>query len=289
MVRKQYRIETASMPSEQHPDRNEDAHFALPNGVFGVFDGVGGHPGSEAASSYVSIYCQGALGRISLSDTSSIEDVLSRILQDADRGLTHEYAESTARSIATTAILAALLWDEESSTGSLYTAHAGDSRAYLHRDGHIIFTTLDHSLTHALPLDEQRLIQDEIAKAHYVHDVDSYYWQYLWQRNIVTSSLKADYSHKRLRIDTNRIDVHAGDTILLTSDGVHDNLTTDEIAAILTAERQPAWALVDAAQVRSREPREVTLIIDEEKHDVTNFRPKPDDMTAVVIRIPMAE
>lgn len=282
-----YRFETASIASERHPDRNEDAYFTLQHGVAGVMDGLGGHPGSEYASAFVSAYCQGALDRVRPKNPSSYGKILSRTLGDADRALSREFSRQTAtQDIATTAILAAIRWDESEKTGSLYTAHAGDCRAHLCRDGRIIFTTLDHSLTHTLPLDEQRLIQDEIASEHYVHDVDPYDWPYLWQRNIVTSYLSAGYSHKRLRIDTNHTEIQSGDIILLTSDGVHDNLTTNEIASILVDERNPAFALVDAAVARSREPKEVDIVVDGETHGVNNFRPKQDDMTAVLLKIP---
>lgn len=283
---RRYRFDTASIANEQHPERNEDAYFALPNGIFGVFDGLGGYPGSEHASAYVSAYCQGALGRAALTDITSTEELLTQTLCDADRGLTREYSNSsTLYDIATTAILAALLWDDETHTGTLCTAHAGDCRGYIHRDGQMIFTTLDHSLVRGFPADEQRLIQDEVANEYYEHIVDPYDWPYLWQRNIVTSCLSADYSRKRLSIDTHHQELRPGDTVLLTSDGIHDNLTTDEIAAILTTERHPAFALVDAATQRSREPREQMIDVDGELWEATYFRPKPDDMTAVTLTL----
>jgi len=285
MRRRPYRIETASIASEQHPERNEDAYFVLPSGIFGIFDGMGGRPGGEIASAFASTYCQGALGRIALTDVATTKEVLSRALLDADRGLIREYGKSSdTREIGATALLAALLWDKTASTGSLCTAHAGDCRAYVHRDGRMIFTTLDHSRVRTL--NDQRLVQDEVANEHYLLDVDPYSWPCIYERNLVTSCLSADYSHKQLQIDTNHVDVLPGDSILLSSDGIHDNLTTDEIATILTDARQPAWALVDAAQTRSREPREVTREIDGEKYIDNYFRPKKDDMTAVVIRIP---
>jgi len=286
MNRKPYRVEAASMASEEHPERNEDAYFALPNGIFGVFDGVGSVPGGELASTFASIYCQGALGKAALADVASIEELLSSTLQDIDRGLRREYGKSLAtRDIATTALLASLVWDEAREVGTLCTAHAGDSRTYLHRDGRIIFTTLDHSRVRTL--NDQRVVQDEVANTHYVLEVDPYSWPCIYERSLVTSCLSADYSHKQLHIDTNHMGVVPGDTILLSSDGIHDNLTTDEIANILMTARQPAWALVDAAQVRSHETREVTRVIGGTKYKDTYFRPKKDDMTAVVIQIPV--
>lgn len=284
MKRNRYRIETASMPSEQHPDRNEDAYFVLPQGIIGVLDGLGGHPGSEQASAYASVYCQGALGQLALDHVTSTEEALASALRGADRGLTREFSGSSVTcDIATTAILAAIVWPEGHDVGSLCFGHAGDCRGHLHREGKIIATTLDHSITDRLSSDEQRAVQEEIAHARYRHEVDPYYWPHLWQRNIISSALKANPSHKQLRIDTSHHEVYLGDVVLLTSDGIHDNLTTDEIESILTSSKQPAWDLVDAAQARSREPKYIMHEIDGEEYEFDNFRSKPDDMTAVIL------
>src|SRR5688572_27924196 len=44
-------ISAKSIPSDEHPGRNEDAMFRLPEKrAFGVFDGMGGHADADKAS-----------------------------------------------------------------------------------------------------------------------------------------------------------------------------------------------------------------------------------------------
>ncbi len=61
--------------------------------------------------------------------------------------------------------------------------------------------------------------------------------------------------------------------MLLCTDGIHDNLTDEEIENILrhTPRNLAARYLVDHSLLRSRQERQATI------------RAKPDDMTAVVM------
>lgn len=70
----------------------------------------------------------------------------------------------------------------------------------------------------------------------------------------------------------NHYEVTPGDVLLLTSDGIHDNLTTAEIEAVLiTSNPQYTTAsLANRAQMRTFDK---------------SARSKDDDMTAVVVRI----
>lgn len=61
--------------------------------------------------------------------------------------------------------------------------------------------------------------------------------------------------------------VKEGDKYILTTDGVHDNLTDGEIEKIVGASSDEASQLVARAKVRSREGA---------------LRSKPDDMSAIV-------
>src|SRR6185503_6855706 len=65
-----------------------------------------------------------------------------------------------------------------------------------------------------------------------------------------------------------------GDQLLLATDGVHDNLTDREMASLLRRTKTAGDAsqqLIAAARTRSRER--------------SHLRAKPDDMTAIVIRL----
>ena len=90
-------------------------------------------------------------------------------------------------------------------------------------------------------------------------------------RNVLFNALgQGEFEPRVGSFDTNR-----GDRFLLLSDGVSDNLTDTEIASILKDHINPdeaADTLVSAAKTRSKEKRP---------------RSKPDDMTALVVEIPV--
>ena len=67
--------------------------------------------------------------------------------------------------------------------------------------------------------------------------------------------------------------IELGDRVLLCTDGIHDNLTDNEIEKILrtTPRNLVARYLVDQSLLRSRQERYETL------------RAKPDDMSAIVL------
>jgi len=64
--------------------------------------------------------------------------------------------------------------------------------------------------------------------------------------------------------------VMAQDKFILTTDGVHDNLTFNEMEEVVTKKGDVAKLLVEKARKRSQG-----------KH----FRSKPDDISAVVIEV----
>ena len=70
--------------------------------------------------------------------------------------------------------------------------------------------------------------------------------------------------------ETSRMEVNAGDTLLLCSDGLYKNLSVPEITALLRGQADPAQALLDAAYARSL--------------DDDNQRHTPDDITAIVVQ-----
>lgn len=71
------------------------------------------------------------------------------------------------------------------------------------------------------------------------------------------------------------VELELGDRIILSTDGVHDNLTDEQIkTTIVNAPSEcAANKLASRAHETSREPRKI------------NARAKPDDITAVVVEI----
>ena len=76
-----------------------------------------------------------------------------------------------------------------------------------------------------------------------------------------------------ITIHSDQTSIIPGDHILLCSDGIHDNLTNDEIEEVIKQidTTTIVEVLVERALERSRQESNVTM------------RAKPDDMTAVVI------
>ncbi len=281
------RFDGATHACERHPDHNDDRSFVTSN-YAGVFDGVGGKEGSERAAVFVSEFCYAAFEQLPYELSCADAELALRVmLEKASVGLQNTCPDID---ISTTAAIALQHRDPETGKTYLQIAHAGDSRVYVIRNGQIYFVTLDHALSTAhLPIDEQRAVQTEIADARYTYEVDPFYLYHLYERNIIGSALGSKQKHE-LRLSFDSVELQPGDIALVTSDGIHDNLTDTEIANC-AQKSDIVQALVQQALTRSNEPREVTIKFkyDDEVHVAKNFRSKYDDMTAVVIHVTLGD
>ena len=270
-------IDASSIPSEKHAWRNEDAYFTLQrNGaqVAGVFDGLGGHPGSERAS-----WVAADVARTFLEETvehSAVPEVSAETLRTAVRfandGVARE-AGGNHRSIATTAALASLHTHPE--TGQLYAAiaWAGDSRVYIIRNGEVLYSTLDDYTPPRSSDDEiqpsRRQVQDFLETfadpEEYFDEANDLNRLAARLRNYISNCL--DGANNTLRVNADTQPLRPGDRVLLVTDGISDNLTRDEIGQCATTRE-----LIQKALERSRN----------EEH----LRAKPDDMTAIILEVP---
>ena len=254
-----------SWASEAHPDRNEDAYaIDAVNNVYAVFDGLSSDTDStiaaQTAAQTIADIAQEAAHAFSNKDaaTSYMHSCLYQI-NDRIR------AATDAR---TTGVVAKLHYIED--TPVLSIAHSGDSRAYLLRGDALIGLTIDHSVFRPVDDAEARAEQEKLANATEKKQLSGEEIIKQTGRNAVTAYLGGDAI---VRQDIHHYTVQPGDTLLLTSDGIHDNLTHDEIRAILlnpTISEYPA-ALNSAALERSR--------------NLQHYRHKRDDMTTIVVKI----
>ena len=124
---------------------NEDAGYAGGR-VFGVADGMGGHPHGEVASG-IAVAALAELDR-RLSGESpglALEPVLVETVAGIGRRLTElAAADPELGGMGTT--LTALVWAGDGFAG----VHLGDSRAYLLRDGQLRQLTRDHTFVGSL-------------------------------------------------------------------------------------------------------------------------------------------
>jgi PPM family protein phosphatase len=128
-----------------------------------------------------------------------------------------------------------------------FIAHVGDSRIYLARDGHIQQVTEDHTVFNEL-IKRGKLSREQIEKVQ--------------QKNAITRAVGV---YERVEVDTLVMELIAGDTLVLASDGLHGYLETpEELAAPL--------ALAGDASVKS-------LV------ELANSRGGKDNITTVVVKV----
>lgn len=255
----------SSIASERHPDSNEDSLIVdKRNNMYAVFDGLGGHAGGALASESAKRHIEQMVeGVDTFKDLNEAGDFLRLALKGANDNILRISPEA-----ATTAVLAKI----HRLNGELYAsvAHVGDSRAYLMRDGFLKALTTDHTPyrkyygTQGAMSQQERLANTDSTTLLSREDTVAFR-----ERNIVSDSLGIDYE---VNADVNHYAVRQGDAIILTSDGVHDNLTTLEMQDILANSGSTNYAehLTRAASERSKQP---------------HMRAKKDDITAVTVDI----
>ena len=124
-------------------------------------------------------------------------------------------------------------------------AHLGDSRAYLYRDGQVQRLTKDHTIVQAA-LDAGEITAEQAA--HHPN------------RSVVTRHVLMPPPAKP---DVSALDLHPGDRILLSSDGLHGVIDDATLAAILTDHPDPADACraLTAAANQAGGPDNITAVV----------------------------
>jgi len=189
---------------------NEDAFLARPEkGLWAVADGMGGHDVGDVASALVVELLDGCNNEPNLDERAR---ALGAALRDANaRLLSMAQAGGGNRTIGTTVVVLA------ADSARFICLWAGDSRAYLLREGNLDQITRDHSLV-------QELIDaGEIAPAEADRHPNA---------NVIT---RAVGSETRLEIDRVAGAVASGDAFMLTSDGLTRLVSDDAILAALQA------------------------------------------------------
>jgi len=200
---------------------NEDSFFVR-SPLFVVADGMGGAQAGEVASRLAAeTFAAG------LPDDGTSEQRLETRVRAANQRIHEVSQEDRALNGMGTTLTAAYLDGDE-----LALAHVGDSRAYLLRDGELTRLTRDHTLVEEL-VRRGELTEEEAAE----HP----------QRSIITRALGPEPD---IDIDLHTHRVHAGDVLLLCSDGLTGMIGEDEVSEILSdaaSLRDAGRALVDAA------------------------------------------
>lgn len=177
-----------------------------------VADGMGGHDYGEVAA-------QIAVQRIALAFQYEARPTLadpslflSRAITNAHNAILDHALDHGLREAPRTTLVACVVQH-----GAAFWAHAGDSRLYLLRRGHVVTRTRDHSRTQLLV--DQGLLRPEDADKHP-------------GRNRVYSCLGG--THQPQVEHSPRTPLRDGDIIALCSDGVWGPLGDDRLVTGLT-------------------------------------------------------
>jgi serine/threonine protein phosphatase PrpC/CRP-like cAMP-binding protein len=238
-------------------DHNED-NFLVDKklGLFIVADGMGGHAAGEVASAIavrtvheeikrekdlLDDYASGATGASKVT-TKDIVALVEHAVQRACSKIHEESSNDAAKRGMGTTLSAIVIVGHQG-----FIAHVGDSRIYLQRAGHIQQVTEDHTVLNEL-IKRGKLSREQIEKVQ--------------QKNAITRAVGV---YERVEVDTLVVELIAGDTLVLASDGLHGYFETPE-------ELGGPLALAGDASVKA-------LI------DLANSRGGKDNITTVVVKV----
>lgn len=220
--------------------RNEDRALEGPD-LFAVADGMGGHAGGEVASKMAMEALQAAFA--GHRTPSGLREAVNAANAAVWR---RAYVRAELRGMGTTLTAAALVTGEDG-RDVMVLANVGDSRAYVYSDHQMAQVTADHSLA------EEKVRQGELTEAEAA--VHPY-------RHILTRALGVG---PEVEIDLWELQVHAGDRVLLCSDGLTNELDDDEIAQVLDSVADPGEAarkLVTAANDHGGSDNITVVVVD---------------------------
>lgn len=182
-------------------------------GLFVVADGMGGHNRGEVASKMATEVCVHYIKEQLSKGVRSNQELIRSAFCEANAKV---YLRSTSNveyeGMGTTLVVA--MTDE----AKLIIANAGDSRAYIFRDGEIRQITVDNSYVQQLVT--QGILDPEQAKHHP-------------DRSRITRAVGTELS---IDVDFYETDLREGDRIILCSDGLSDMLEEAEIASLLSVD-----------------------------------------------------
>lgn len=239
--------------SARSPDKvtaNEDAAAVIPinetAGVLVVADGLGGErAGQEASSLAVSTIARVVREAVSPDDLTTLRTAILDGIETANAAI-QQLGVGAATTLAVVEVV----------DGEVRPYHVGDSMILVTGGlGKIKLLTVSHAPV-AMAV-ESGMIDEQEAMHHE-------------ERHVVSNVVGSD----RMRIEIGaRLALAPRDTLLLASDGLADNLHTDEIVALIRKGKLKSslTRLAEAAHRRMNEPRD-------------GVPHKPDDLTMIAFR-----
>ena len=187
---------------------NEDAYLDMDDlGLWVVADGMGGHAKGDVASRTIIEAFNGMDRPYSMDE---FESIVKERLNQANQQMREALMRADPAQMMGSTVVAFLAYKRE-----WRCLWAGDSRAYLMRNGRLMQITRDHSVAQEM-VERGELRQDEAA----FHPLANRITRAIGTRNEPV-------------LDEYRSFLRDGDTVLLCSDGLNKEVSDNEVAEIL--------------------------------------------------------
>jgi serine/threonine protein phosphatase PrpC len=238
-----------------------DAALRASKGVLAIVaDGMGGHSAGEVASGLA----VETVRRAYYEAAGEPQAALKNAFHEANREIYKAAERDESKKGMGTTCTALVLQN-----GTAISAHVGDSRLYLVRDGQIYLMTEDHSAV--MELVKAGAITLEQARHHP-------------DKNVI---LRAMGSHPEVEVATWKepFPVKAGDSFLVCSDGLYDLVEDEEIKQIIMINnpRAACQNLVELAKERGGHDN-ITVVITSLKPEGYNSKPVPETREVEVMQ-----
>jgi protein phosphatase len=232
-------------------EQNEDSLFCDDSmGLYVVADGMGGHQAGEVASKLVVETIRDYIDQ-------NQDDQQPENLVDTDEKLSKEAQRLLASIYLSNRVVHQTALDNEdykgmgSTVSAVYftentfiVANVGDSLVYLIRDGKIELLSVPHTL-----VAEQAALDPENAEL-------------LWSdfKHVLTRAMGVD---EFVKADINELPFYKEDIIVISSDGLTDKATPEEILEVVYNRRsdQACQGLVDLANERGGEDNITAIVL----------------------------
>lgn len=207
---------------------NQDSYYIDPGQrFFIVADGMGGHAGGQEASQIATKTIQTHLEE-NWDSNLAAEELLQEAITAANENIIEDQVNNPERQDMGTTLVIAIFRED----GSWYT-HIGDSRLYRFREQKLEQVTEDHTwVARAIKMGD---LSEEEAKSHPWRHV---LFQCLGRRDLPT-------------VMVSPLDVRSGDSLILCSDGLTEEVSDEEISDCLQTDtdcQQIVKNLVEAAK-----------------------------------------
>jgi len=197
-------------------ENNEDAigygiHEELDAVWMLVADGMGGHNAGEVASKMLVDHIKDEWDKVSITNQANWQTWIREQLNAANLSIL-EQAKHTAgqQGMGTTGVLMVI------ENKKCHLGWVGDSRAYTLKNADLVQETIDHTMI-------QELVNKGAISAETAKNANT--------KNLLSQAIGV---REKITVDTTTLAINNGDTVMLSTDGLHDYINEQEINNFLT-------------------------------------------------------